>query len=46
LGELQDYVSLITTVERKEFEDAAASFFEKVSIPVKEALERANIKID
>lgn len=34
LGELQDYVSLITTIERRDFEVAASEFFAKVAIPV------------
>jgi hypothetical protein len=37
---------LLTTVERKEFEDAAVKFFDKASIPVREALEKANVSID
>ena len=46
LGELQDYVTLLTMVERKEFEDASVKFFDKASIPIREALEKANISID
>ena len=34
IAELQDYVSLLTTVERKDFEDKSTSFFEKVMNPV------------
>jgi len=36
--ELVDYDSLVTVIERKEFEDAAAAFFEKVIAPVEEVL--------
>jgi len=38
LGELQDYVTLLTTIERKEFEDAGKDFFDKVLVPVKDVL--------
>lgn len=38
LGELADYVSLNTVVERKEFEDASEEFFSHVARPVEEAL--------
>lgn len=46
LGELQDYVTLLTTIERKEFEDAAASFFDKVKVPVLDVLSKAGLKIE
>ena len=45
LGELQDYVTLLTTLERKEFEDAAASFFEKVDHPIDKALKKSGIEL-
>lgn len=45
LGELQDYVTLLTTLERKEFEDAAASFFEKVGHPIDKALKKSGIEL-
>jgi molecular chaperone DnaK (HSP70) len=38
LGELADYVSLNTIIERKEFEDAAASYFARVAVPIEQAL--------
>lgn len=43
IGELADYVSLITTIERKDFEDAAAPLFERVVAPIHEALAKAGI---
>ena len=43
LGELQDYVTLLTTVERREFEGAAASFFEKVTHPIDQALKKSGL---
>lgn len=39
-------MTLITTVERKDFEDAAADFFDKVMIPVNDALSKANLKVE
>lgn len=45
IGELADYVSLITTIERKDFEDAAAPLFERVVAPIHEALAKAGISI-
>jgi hypoxia up-regulated 1 len=46
LGELQDYVTLQTTVERKEFEDAGAEFFAKVMVPVNDVLAKAGMTVD
>ena len=46
LGELADYVSLHTTIERKEFEDAAASYFARVSAPIEEALTKAGLTFE
>lgn len=46
LGELADYVSLQTTIERKEFEDAAASYFSRVSVPIEEALKKAGLTLE
>lgn len=46
LGELLDYVTLLTTVERKEFEDAGAAFFEKVMVPVHDVLSKAGMTVD
>jgi hypoxia up-regulated 1 len=38
VGELADYVTLMTTIERKEFEDAAAPLFERAMSPIYTAL--------
>jgi molecular chaperone DnaK (HSP70) len=46
VGELQDYITLQTTIERKEFEDAAEPFFARVYKPVEDVLEKAGITID
>jgi hypoxia up-regulated 1 len=46
LGELADYVSLHTIIERKEFEDAAADYFSRVALPVEEALKKAGLTLD
>lgn len=46
LGELLDYVTLQTTIERKEFEDASKEFFDRVLIPVDEALKKAGLAIE
>lgn len=46
LGELQDYVTLSTIIERKEFEDQAKEFFERAMKPVDEVLAKAGITID
>lgn len=46
IGELQDYVSLITTVERKDFEEQATAFFDRVAKPVDEVLAKAGLTID
>lgn len=46
VAELQDYVTLQTTIERKEFEDHAADFFSKVTLPVEEVLKKAGMTID
>lgn len=46
IGELADYVSLNTIIERKEFEDAAEGFFARVIAPVEEVMKKAGITID
>lgn len=46
LGELADYVSLSTIVERKDFEEKAADFFTRVMKPVEEALTKAGVTAD
>ena len=46
IGELADYVSLITTIERKEFEDASQHLFDRVMKPVEDALRRSGLTID
>jgi molecular chaperone DnaK (HSP70) len=46
LGELADYVSLSTTVERKDFEEAAASFFKRVLDPVDAVIAKAGLTLD
>lgn len=38
VSELVDYVSLNVNIERKDFQDSAASFFERVTEPVEEVL--------
>lgn len=43
---MADYVSLFTTIERKDFEEAAAPLFERVTLPIEEALKRAGMSID
>lgn len=45
IGELADYVSLITTLDRKEFEDRSAEFFAKAIKPVYEVLDKAGYTI-
>lgn len=44
--ELLDYVTLFTTIERTEFEQAAQHIFEKVTKPVEEALAKAGMTVD
>ena len=46
LGELMDYVSLITTIERKDLEEAATSFFDRVQYPIQSVLKKAGIEVD
>jgi len=46
LSELQDYVSLFTTIQRKEFENAAQSFFDRVLDPIDKALVQAGLSIE
>lgn len=46
IGELADYVSLITTIERSEFEEAAAPLFDRSVAPVLEALKKAGLTIN
>lgn len=45
LGELLDYVTLATTIERKEFEENAAPFFERVLKPIDEVLAKAGMTV-
>lgn len=45
IGELADYVSLITTIERKDFEEAAAPLFERVVAPIHAAMTKAGLSI-
>jgi hypothetical protein len=37
---------LLTTIERKDFEDAGKNFFDKVLVPVKDVLAKAGLTID
>lgn len=46
ISELQDYVTLMTVIERKEFEDKAAALFERVMDPVRQVLTQAGVSID
>jgi hypoxia up-regulated 1 len=46
IGELADYVSLLTTIERKEFEDASQHLFDRVMAPVEDVLRKAGLTID
>jgi molecular chaperone DnaK (HSP70) len=46
LGELADYVSLQTSIERKDFEEKAAALFDRVMKPVEQVLEKAGVSID
>jgi heat shock protein 4 len=46
LGELADYVSLQTTIERKDFEEQSKDFFARVMAPVDEVLSKAGLTID
>lgn len=46
MGELQDYVSLATVIERREFEEKAQGFFERVAKPVEEVLAKTGLTID
>lgn len=46
IGELADYVSLITTIERSEFEQEAAPLFDRSVAPVLEALKKAGLTIN
>jgi len=41
--ELLDYVTLETTLQRTEFEEASASFFARVAAPAQEALKKAGL---
>jgi hypoxia up-regulated 1 len=45
IPELLDYVSLQTDLQREEVEQAAKSFFDRVSIPAQEALSKAGLTI-
>lgn len=46
LGELADYVTLSTVIERGEFEEKSADFFAKVMKPVEEVLSKAGLTIE
>jgi hypoxia up-regulated 1 len=46
VSELVDYVSLNLNIERKDFQDSAAPFFERVIEPVEEVLKKAGMTID
>jgi hypoxia up-regulated 1 len=45
IGELLDYVSLITVIERKEFEEASEGLFARVIAPVTEVLVKSGLTI-
>lgn len=46
LGELADYVTLSTIIERSEFEDKSANFFSRVMKPVEDVLSKAGVTIE
>ena len=46
LIDLADYVSLITTVKRIEFEEQASGFFARIMAPVEEALKKAGVTME
>lgn len=46
IGELADYDSLITSIERKDFEDEAAGFFSRIVTPIEEVLKKAGLTIE
>jgi hypoxia up-regulated 1 len=46
LGELQDYVSLNTIVERRELEEKSEAFFTRVMKPVEQVLEKSGLSIE
>lgn len=46
LGELADYVSLSTVIERSEFEEKSADFFSRVMKPVEDALAKSGLTIE
>lgn len=46
LGELADYVTLSTIIERGEFEEKSAEFFAKVMKPVEDVLAKAGVSIE
>ena len=46
ISELLDYVDLTMNIERKDFQDSAAAFFERVTEPVEEVLRKAGMTID
>ena len=46
LGELADYVTLSTVIERTQFEEKAAGFFDKVMKPVEDVLQKAGVSIE
>jgi molecular chaperone DnaK (HSP70) len=45
IGEIQDYVSLITVIERKDFEDKSADILARVMLPIEEVLKKAGVTI-
>jgi len=46
LGELQDYVSLNTIVERRELEEKSEAFFARVMKPVEQVQEKSGLSIE
>ena len=46
VGELADYVTLVTTVSRKDFETASESILARVVGPVNEVMAKAGLTID
>lgn len=46
LGELADYVTLSTVIQRSEFEEKSADFFARVMKPVEDVLAKAGVTIE
>ena len=46
IGELADYTSLITTIDRKDFEEHSAAFYARITKPVEEVLAKAALTIE